>query len=215
MAEPASPDSGQIVRLVSESLRRLIRAHIPELAAESAVVFDSPADIDSHDENKLSLYLYQIEHNPWLRNLPPTLSGRGGEPGRPNALEVTPAPLVVDLVYMLVPYARSAEMELVLVDKLVRLFHDMPALIGPWLHPLLRQAGNERIAIVPDQNSIESLRALWAGFPNKSYKLTKLYTLSPVRIPAGQPYSADMVTETELTLINMRPQPDPAGAARP
>lgn len=200
-------DSGQVVRWVSESLRSLVREHIPKLSAESAVVFESPADIDATGENKLSLYLYQIEHNVWLRNLPPTL-GRGQPPMPPNTMQVTPAPMVVDLVYMMVPYGKSAEMELVLADELMRLFHNIPVLQGPLLHPGLRQTGNERIEIVPRDSSIVVLRDLWAGFHNKPYKLTKLYLLSPVRIPSSPPFDTDVVIETEMTIVNTRPLPE-------
>jgi Pvc16 N-terminal domain len=198
-AEPqaAAQDSGQVLRCVSESLRGLIRAHIAELRAESAVVFESPAELGGQSETKLSLYLYQLEINPYLRNLPPTLTRDAGTRG-PNSLQVLEPPLVADLLYMMVPYARSAELELVLVDKLVRLFHNVPALSGPWLHPSLRAAGNSAIPIVPDFASFERLHNMWAGFPGKSYKLTKLYTLSPVRIPSDRQVSVDMVTQGEL-----------------
>lgn len=192
-----APDSGQVLRCVSESLRSLIRAHIPELHAESAVVFDSPAEIEGHSETKLSLYLYQLEINPYLRNLAPTVTREAGTHG-PNSLQIIEPPLVADLLYMMVPYARSAELELVLVDKLVRLFHNVPALMGPWLHPSLRAAGNESIPIVPDFASFERLHNMWSGFPGKSYKLTKLYTLSPVRIPSDRQTSVQMVTLGEL-----------------
>lgn len=204
--ESPGPDSSQVVRWVSESLRSLVRKHIPQLSSESSVVFESPADIEAQGENKLSLYLYQIDHNVWLRNLPPTLSRRQRSSDRPT-VQVTPAPLVVDLVYMLVPYAKSAEMELVLADELLRLFHDIPALQGPLLHAGLRQTNNERIDIVPRDSSIEAMRDLWASFSGKSYKLTKLYMLSPVRIPARRSFDTDMVTETDLSLVNTRPLP--------
>lgn len=189
--QPQASDSGQILRLISESLRTMIRKHIPELASESAVVFESPAEIDAQGETKLSLYLFQLEINPYLRNLPPSLTR---EPGRNDfSLQITPAPLVVDLQYMMVPYARSAELELVLVDKLVRLFHDKPQLYGADLHPILRASGNDNIPIVPEFANFERLHNIWAGFPGKAYKLTKLYTLSPVRIPSGNQAQSDMV----------------------
>lgn len=196
----ASPsvDSGQVLRCVSESLRNLIRAHISELSSESAVVFESPADIDSQGETKLSLFLYQLEINPFLRNTPATLNRQQGATDMPNSLTVTAPPLVADLLYMMVPYARSAELELVLVDKLVRLFHDVPALYGQWLHPVLRQSGNDVIPIVPDFSNFERLHNIWSGFPNKPYKLTKLYTLSPVRIPSEKVSQVNMIREGEL-----------------
>lgn len=202
MSQPNS-DGGQVLRSVSESLRRLIRHHIPELQAESAVVFDSPGEIDSQDETRLSLYLYQTELNPYLRNLAPSLTRQPGAERRPSALTLTPSPLVVDLLYLMVPYARSAELELVLVDQLVRLFHDVAELSGEWLDPVLKRSGNHNIAIVPDSGSSDTLRNIWAGFPNKTYKLTKLYTLSPVRIPSGLDLQADMVTQGDPAYLEL------------
>lgn len=201
-------EDGQIVRHVSLALGRLVRHHIKELQAESAVVFDSPAGIDNHEETKLSLYLYQIEHNPWMRNLPPTLSLQQGGGGGAAALSLVPPPLVVDLVYMMVPYGKSSEIELVLADKLVRLFHQVPALEGRWLDPVLRRAGNDCIGIVPYHNSVETLRNLWAGFPGRAYKLTKLYTLSPVRIPAASETGVDMVGTASIDTAS-QPRPAP------
>nr|WP_246429053.1 DUF4255 domain-containing protein [Pseudoxanthomonas broegbernensis] len=211
VAEPAQPrtnppacDSGQVVRWVSESLRNLVREHIPLLSSESAVVFDSPAEIEAVGENKLSLFLYQIEHNTWLRNLPPGLSRRQQQPPR---VEVAPPPMAVDLVYAMVPYAKSASIELVLANELMRLFHNAPVLRGPLLHPGLRKSGNEHIEIVPRDASIDTLRDLWAGFGGKPYKLTKLYLASPVRIPSREPFETGMVTQTEWSIANTRPLP--------
>ncbi|KVH81812.1 hypothetical protein WL40_05035 [Burkholderia ubonensis] len=194
---PSTLDNGQVLRAVSESLRGLIRHHVSELQSESAVVFDSPGEIDAHDETKLSLYLYQTEINPYLRNLPPALTRRAGLPGQPATLAVVPNPLVVDLTYLLVPYARSAELELVLADKLIQLFHDVGQLSGAWLSPVLKASGNDTLQIVPEYDSSEQLRNIWAGFPNKTYKLTKMYTVSPVRIPAAFVAQADMVTQAD------------------
>lgn len=194
---PTAIDSGQILRAVSDSLRRLIRHYVPELQAESAIVFDSPGEIDSHEETRLALYLYQTEVNAYLRNLPPNLTRQAG--AQPAALEVKVAPLVVDLTYLIVPYGRSAELELVLVDKLIQLFHDVGQLSGEWLSPVLRQSGNDSIAIVPEYDSSEQLRNIWSGFPNKTYKLTKMYTLSPVRIPSARNAQSAMTVESHAT----------------
>ena len=190
-------DSGQVLRSVSEALRRLIRLSIPELEAESAVVFDSPGEIEDEDETKLSLYLYQTEINPYLRNLPPSLTRLAAKPPQPSALAITPSPLVLDLTYLMVPYARSAELELVLADKLMQLFHDVSALAGQWLNPLLRRTGNDQIQIVPQVDTSEQLRNIWTLFPNKTYRLTKLYTLSPVRIPSKLTLETDRVTQAD------------------
>lgn len=200
----AADVSGQVLRWVSESLRALICQHIPELSAEASVVFESPAEIDTQGQNKLSLFLYQIEQNPWLRNAPPSMDRTSESSGGPNALAVTPAPMTVDLIYMMVPYAKTAELELVITDKLIRLFHNVGWLQGPLLHKGLEQAGNSHIQIVPREASFDMLRDMWAGFPGKPYKFTKLYMLSPVRIPTGPAYEEYIVAEVDMSLINTR-----------
>jgi len=202
MSEP-NPDSGQVLRSVSEALRRLIRESISELEADSAVVFDSPGEIEAEDETKLSLYLYQTDINPYLRNQPPSLTRRPASQPRPAALAVTPSPLVLDLTYLMVPYAKSAELELVLADKLMQLFHDVSELSGPWLNPVLKRTGNDQIQIVPELDTSEQLRNIWTVFPNKTYRLTKMYTLSPVRIPSRLALQTEMVTQAESNYSEM------------
>ncbi|MCC4595911.1 DUF4255 domain-containing protein [Xanthomonas campestris pv. phormiicola] len=194
---PDLTDSGLILRSVSEALRGLIRRNVTELQAESAVVFDSPGEIESHDETKLSLYLYQTEVNAYMRNLPARITRQAAAAPAPAALETIAAPLVVDLTYLLVPYARSAELELVLVDKLMQLFHDVGQLSGEWLTPTLKRTGNEQIQIIPEFDSSERLRNIWSGFPHRSYKLTKLYTLSPVRIPSRFATRSELVVQAD------------------
>ena len=197
--EPPAKGGDTLVR-VSQCLARLIRAHISELSSETAVLFDSPAEIDAHAQTCLSLYLYQIENNPWLLNLPPRLTRRLATPSGVAALVTEAPPLVVDLVYMMVPYGRSAELELVLADKLARLFHNVQALSGEWLDPALVAAGNTAIGIVPTRDSARLMHDIWNTFPGKAYRLTRLYTLSPVRIPAERRSVAEMSVRSEMTV---------------
>jgi hypothetical protein len=202
MPDPIA-DGGQAMRYVSESLRSLVRSRIPELASESAVVFASPADIDHVGENTLCLYLYHVDNNPFLRNLPPQLTRRQGA-GGPNSLDLVAPPLVLDLNYMAVYYAKSPELELVLGNKLVRLFHDVGALAGDLLHPQLRRMGNVELDIIAQHSSLDAMRHLWAGFPNKPYKLTNLYTVSPLRVPSTRAPQADMATDASTRLGGRR-----------
>jgi hypothetical protein len=194
----ATADTAQIIRCVSESLRTLIRNNIAELQADSAVVFESPAEIEGTDETRLSLYLYQIEVNRYLRNLPATPTRVARSADRPASLAFTPAPLVVDLLYMMVPYAKTGELELVIIDRLVSLLETCGALPNDCLHSVLLRTGNDSLEIVPEITTFHTLRDIWAGFPQKSYRLTKLYTVSPVRIPSSIDVAADLVGQGDM-----------------
>jgi hypothetical protein len=196
---PAS-DSGQVLRKVSEALRALIRGSVPELAAENAVVFDSPAEVDSQGQNLLSLFLYNLRVDLAQSNQPPTLTRQQGASGGTAALRALLPPATLSLDYMMVPYAKSRELELVIADRLVRLFHVTRALPPALLDRALVACGNEEIAIRPMVLTSEAQRNLWMGFPGKAYKLTLPYTLSPVRIPADADRSVDMTIETQVAL---------------
>jgi hypothetical protein len=190
--------SGQVIRAVSESLRKLIQTNITELSAEDAVVFESPAQIDAPGENKLSLFLYQLKHNPYLRNVPPRYDLTAT--GQPNSASVTRVepPAIVDLIYLMVPYAKSPELELVITDKLVNLFHNNGEIPETYLHPVLVHTDNHKIQIVADQ-MFDNLHHIWSGFPNKPYRFTSMYTMSPVRIPSQQKTPIDVVTSAEFS----------------
>jgi hypothetical protein len=161
------------------------------------VIFESPAEIEGTDETRLSVYLYHMEINPYLRNLPETLLRTAGSAERKASLELTPAPLVVDLLYMMVPYAKSGELELVLIDRFVNLLDTCGVLPDDCLPPLLKQTGNDCLEVVPQLTSLHTLRDIWAGFPQKAYRFTKLYTVSPVRIPSSRRTVADMVVQSD------------------
>jgi hypothetical protein len=188
-------DQTSVIPRVSASLRSLICAYVPLLASEADVVFDSPGDLDGSKENRLSLYLYQIELNPYLRNSPPMLSVEQGEPARLASLTSRPAPLAVDLMYMAVSFGKTAEIEQIIASGVVNILDTCGYLPREYVDPMLEETGNGRLKIIPQSSSIHVLRDLWAAFPQKSYHLTKLYTVSDVRIPSPSKFSADMMVE--------------------
>lgn len=188
-------DGGQVIRRVSESLRSLIRASVPELSGENAVAFDSPADIDSQGENRLSLFLYQVNIDTSQRNQAASVTRQPAEGGGAAGLRSIVPPVIVTLAYMMVPYAKSRELEMVIADRLLRLFHIVRALAGPLLDPALAAAGNTEIPIRPTVLTTEAQRNLWIGFPGKAYKLSLLYTLTQVQIPANSSLSVDMALD--------------------
>jgi hypothetical protein len=190
-------DADRVITSVSNALRNFICAYIPQLASEHAVSFDSPAEFDGAGEDRLALYLYQIAINPELRNAPPTLSAEQLDPQSLVSFALTPAPLAVDLLYMVVVYGRSSEYEQKIAGSLVGLLDRCGKIPAEFVvhDSVLVETGNVRLSVVPQPATIHLLRDLWAGFPNKSYHMTKLYTVSPVRLPAPEKVPVDLVVE--------------------
>jgi hypothetical protein len=207
MANPPT-DPEQVIAGVSNALRSFICAYVPRVASEEAVMFDSPAAWEGANENRLSLYLYQIEINPELRNAPATLSADVSGPNLAS-LALTPAPLAVDLLYMLVVFGQSYDYEQMIAGSVVSLLDRCGRIPSDFITQPLRDSGNSKLAVIPQPATIHMLRDLWAGFPNKPYHLTKLYTVSPVRLPAPT-QSVDVVLTSNIgSAITNRQTPPP------
>lgn len=167
-----------ILRDVGETLKNLlIGQNIPNLNKEG-IIFDSPADITVANDAKLSIYLYRVVENSHFRNVEPEPIGID---------KMKPPPLTLDLYYLFTPFCKVIETELIILESLMRIFYDYSVLKGELLENSLKKSGNDEIRIVPNNFTFEETSKLWEGFPNKDFKLSISYILSPVRIPSGKP----------------------------
>lgn len=164
-----------VLKDVGESLKKLLK-QIPELP-ENSIVFDSPADIEPGD-TKLSIFLYQVVENSFLKNVE-------SEPVGIDQMRYPP--LTLDLHYMFTPYAKNRETELIILERLVQIFHDYPVMKGSMLEGNLVASGNDELRIVANNLTFEDINKLWERFPNKSFKLSVSYLLTPVRVPSEKP----------------------------
>lgn len=166
-----------IIKDVSETLKEILQ-QIPELSDEDSITFDSPADVEETNKPNLSIFLYQIVENSFLRNLEPEPIGID---------QMRYPPLVIDLHYIFTPFSRSKDKELIIIEKIMQMFYDNSVFTDEMLNENLRNSGNHAIKIVPDNLSFDDLSKLWERFPDKDFKLSISYVLTPVRIPSGKP----------------------------
>ncbi|HEX3048938.1 MAG TPA: DUF4255 domain-containing protein [Bacillota bacterium] len=163
-----------------------------KLINEQNIIFKSPADIDSENPNggtiptQLSIFLYQIVQNSFLRN----------SEWEPVGLDkMQNPPLALDLYYLFTPYASDKDTEFILLEKIMTCFYDNAVLKGSILKGSLPTTGNDEIRIVPHSFSFDEINKLWERFPNKPFKLSLAYLISPVRIPSDKTESITRVTE--------------------
>lgn len=180
-----------VLRDVGFTLKKLIKDNIPELSDENSILFDSPADIEPATTAKLSVFLYQIMENSHLRNIEPVFKGT-------NQMEYPP--LTVDLFFLFTPYAQNRETELIILERLLQIFHDNPVLKEQVLQGNLKKSGNDEIRVVPNILALEELNKLWGTFPNKAYKLSASYMLTPVKIPSERIKDITRVIEKDIEL---------------
>lgn len=140
------------------------------------MVFESPAEIEPTGSALLSVFLYQIVANDSLGNTEPVFSD--------TTLQYPP--LIFDLYYMFIPYAKDRETELLIMEELMQVFNATPVLRKDILQGNLVEAGNDVIRITPNNFTFEEINKFWERFPDKSYKLSVSYILSPVKIPSAK-----------------------------
>lgn len=195
-------DRTTIIPSVSESLRRFISANVP-LLTEATISLDSPADWEGTKQNSASLYLYQIEIDPYLRNAPASIASTEASIHHAFPLVLKPAPLALDLTYMVVAYGTSGENEQIIANGLANLLDTCGRIPDEYLMSTLQQSGNESLAVIPWASSIHQLRDLWAAFSPKTYHLTRLYKVPAVRIPSPTEIPVDLVKDTQVSATPM------------
>jgi hypothetical protein len=166
----------QIGTILSSSGRTLVELLKAQAGfADGDIVLKSP--VDAGASAKVALFLYQIQENPQLRNAQAQEVGLDG---------LRPAPLPLDLYYLVTPLSQDADTALGHLESVMRVFYDHALLQAPLLPPSLVEAGNETVRITPHGLSLEDTNRLWAMFPNKPFSLSATYLLSPVRVASAR-----------------------------
>jgi hypothetical protein len=92
------------------------------ISNESLISLESPAEhVDNQDSALLSVYLYRIGEDPYMKNRGP-VEGPGGALRR--------APLSLDLYYLITPLLTDAYDRQVVLGKVVQTLYDRPTLEG-------------------------------------------------------------------------------------
>jgi hypothetical protein len=189
-----------ILRDVGESLKKLLQQHIPELSDENSIIFDSPADIEPNINPRLSIFLYLVIENNYLKNVE-------SEPIGIDHMRFPP--LILDLYYIFTPYANNRETELIILESLIQTFYDYAVLKGDMINESLVESGNNELRLISNNLAFEEITKLWERFPDKDFKLSVSYILTPVRIPSGRPITkVKRVLEKDIDFYMMEDKND-------
>lgn len=190
-----------ILHDVDDTLRFLVKTQLqdefPEFKFDNAITFDSPADIDASKLTtaKVSIFLYQIVENSYLKNNEREFS---------DLQKLNYPPLFLDLYYLFTPYASERDKEHTILERIMTAFHDHTVLKEPVLQGNLQSSGNTEIRTVSHSFSFEEINKLWERFPNKPFKLSVAYMLTPVRIlSAKEPETITRVVEKDIKVFRM------------
>lgn len=117
-----------------------------------------------------------------------------------HGLSESKPPVVVDLYYMIIPFAKT-EHESEILTRLLRAFYDEPILAGNRLKEDLISSGNTELKMLSHDLSISDSAHLWGLF-DKAFRPFLTYIVTSVKIPSLIDNENVLVKEKILTYSN-------------
>jgi hypothetical protein len=135
------------------------------ISSESAISLESPADLAGNDSVRVSIYLYRIVEDPYMKNRYVSVPGDGGAQRKP--------PLTLDLYYLVTPLVGAPRDQQIVLGKIMQVLYDRAILAGPDLSGTLT-AGNQQLRVVLNPVSLEETTRVWQAL-EVPYRLSLCY----------------------------------------
>jgi hypothetical protein len=171
-----SLEASSLIFSVSNTLRNMLSEFLK--IREEDIVLDSPGELEPIPDDGLCLFLYKLSENPSLKNQDLV------QEGHVNPVKLRNPPLALDLFYLIIPFGKSESRQIIL-EKVMQLFHDYPILDKTLLSDDLVNSGNHELKILLDEITIDDLNKIWSLFPNRPYRLSISYMITPLMIPSS------------------------------
>lgn len=160
--------------------------HPSIISGKEAIVFKNPTETARDSDNRLSLWLYQITENEFLKNQP-MLRGNGHDTAQFP-------PLALNLFYLITPFAPAGdpESEQLLLGKTMQVLYDNATV-------LLRDTTKgeevaEELRIIFCRLTLEELTRIWEAL-QEPYRLSVCYQVRVTRIDSHRKPSHARVVE--------------------
>ena len=182
-----------VIADVGETLVQLLQDNMSDLVSPEAILLFSPGEIEAGDTPRLTLFLYQVIENDYLKNQ---------EMQPLDATVLRYPPLTLDLFYMLTAYPASGIEDRTertleahrLLGRAMRIFYDNAILSGLALKGGL--AGTDvELRITLTTISMENLIQMWTSFESQPYRPSVFYQVTPVPIDSVRQRAVQRVVE--------------------
>jgi hypothetical protein len=186
-----------VIAAVSNALRTILAdAYLadpviaPIVGPDPAIVFTNPTETVRDSSNRLSLWLYQVTENEFLKNQPPA---------RANGPQLIPeTPLALNLYYLITPFAGEADH--LLLGLTMRILYDN-AIVR--LHRP-EDSIAEELRIILCRLSLEELTRIWEAL-REPYRLSVCYQVRLVHIDSERSTEKARVLEVTGGYGNVPP----------
>ena len=174
--------SSRVLRDVSKGLRRILWDSFQAdaditgnaiVTSEQDIVFSNPTETARNSAQRLSLWLYQVTENEFLKNQPVNTGGAHNATRDP--------PLVLNLFFLITPFAPSREFDLLLLGSTMQTLYDSPIV-------LLRTPAEEvfeDLRIVLCRLTLEELTRIWEAL-REPYRLSVCYQVRVTHIDSAR-----------------------------
>jgi len=186
---------------VGETLVELLRGNMQDLIPVDSIALVSPGEIEGKDNIRLSLFLYHVEENIYLKNQ---------EMEKIGSSRLKAPPLALDLYYMLTSYPSSGIQDRTertgeehrILGRAVQVLYDNPILTGSILKGSLSAYDNELHIMITSMN-LDDMSKIWSTFKEKSFRPSVCYLITSVKIESTR--------ETSITRVIGSQQRTPTG----
>ena len=187
--------SHTLAELLKEGMRN---HHFDNVSGENITIdFSSPSDIEGiQDETsaRLCIFIYQILENPHLKNQ---------EREKINSNTLKKVPLTLDVFFLLIPYAKQKKVEYEILGRAMQIFYDNAVLKGSILKEGLTDV-DEEFRLMLHSLSFDDMTKLWSAFPEKGFKLSVCYKVTPVKIESTQKIEIKRVLKKETRYYHLK-----------
>lgn len=163
------------------------------------ISLESPAE---HQENNdtalLSVYLYRITEDPYMKNRPP-VEGTGGKLRKP--------PMALDLNYLITPLLKAPRDQQIVLGKIMQILYDRPTLEGPELAGTLATSGDV-VRVIFNTVPLQEVSWIWQALETP-YRLSVGYTVRVTMLDSTEESEQRRVLES-TNKYGQRSEPIPA-----
>lgn len=184
---------------ISETLKKLLEdAPWTGISPRPDISLKSPGEIkdEGGSPNKVSIFLYQITENVFLKN-------EGMQ--RIDDTRLLYPPLFLELFYLITPYSNDPVQEKYILGKVMQIFFENPVLSGTVLQGDL-SGTDEEIKVIFNPLSLDDLTKLWGAFQEVPFRLSVSYMVTPVRIDSTRETGMQRVVSKEMDHSYMVPK---------
>lgn len=173
-----------VIAQVSETLRGILwRAFADEavirdfVTTEETITFTNPTETARDSANRLSLWLYQVTENEFVKNQPPRRIAERDGNGTNSRTLMQPPPMALNLYYLVTPFAPQGQGNHLLLGKTLQVMYDNGVV---HLHDNTGQV-REELRISFCRLTLEELTRIWEAL-RESYRLSVCYQVRVTHI---------------------------------